>query len=145
MSKYAISIHNYIGSGPTIAAREGDAEIPAVIFSQLDRDFPFDTAAIARNFVSLVNGLPPTETIDSKGRGVYFQSLPGAVMLRFQEPDGGLSREGLVLTLNRAAPDHIIADLEDRIDADFMKALCGAIAAPVPAAPAPSTQQTLGR
>ncbi len=143
MTLYSISIHKYVGSGPTIVANEGGAEIPAVIFSQMDRDLPFDTVAISKNFVSLANGLTPMEKVDSKGRSVYFQSLPGAVTIRFQDAQGGVSRDGLVITLNRAAPDHIIADLENKIDADFMKALCGAIVAPMPATPVPSTQQTL--
>ena len=145
MAKYSVSTHKYIGSGPTIVAHEGGAEIPAVIFSQINRDFPFDTSVIARNFQSLVNGQSPLEKIASPGQAVYYEGLPGAVVLRFQGQDGGLTQSGLMITVNRSAPDHIVADLENRIDADFMKSLCDAIRAPVPATPAPTTQQTLSR
>ena len=145
MIKYDISTHNYVGSGPTIVALENGAEIPAVIISQLDRDFPFETDMIARNFRYLVNGHDPIETTAFRGRTVHYQGLRGAIMLRFQEDGGGMTKGGLMLTINRAAPEHIVTDLEDKMDADFVGKLCGTLVVPMPTTPAPTTQQTLSR
>jgi hypothetical protein len=145
MAKYAISTHNYIGSGPTIVAKEGEAEIPAVIISQLDRNSPLDSTAIARNLVTMFNGNKPNETSPFSGRSIQYQGLPSAVVLRFRDENGGVSAQGLQITVNQSAPDAIVAELEGMIDADFMNTLCGASPAIVPSSPAPSTQQHLSR
>lgn len=145
MIKYDISTHKYIGSGPTIVALENAAEVPAVIFSQLDRNFPFETDMIARNFRSLVNGHEPLEISALRGQTVHYQALHGAIMLRFQEGSGGLTKGGLLLTINSAAPEHIINDLENKIDADFVGKLCSTLAVPMPSTPAPTTQHALNR
>ena len=85
MTRYSISTHNFVGSGPTIVAHVGDEEIPALIFSKLDRHFPFDVNKMARNFCDLLNGLKPTESITSDGQKIYYEGHPVAVTLRYSE------------------------------------------------------------
>lgn len=143
MVKYSISTHNYIGSGPTVVAKEGDAEIPAVIFSQLDRDSPLDMNVLARNFVSLVNGHTPQETSPFAGRSIQYEGFPHAVTLRFRDEHGGVSKNGLMITVNQSAPNEIVQELEAMIDADFVGKLCATTPAHMVTAPAPAAHSKL--
>lgn len=132
MTKYSIATQNYLGSGPTIMAHVGEEKIPALIFSKLGREFPFDVAALARNFSALLNGHEANEKIPSNGDGIFYQGHPMAITLRHQPDKAGVSEEkGLMITINhKALPAEIVQELQDVINADFMKALCDAVEMP---------------
>lgn len=87
MTKYSIATQNYLGSGPTIVARVDDQEIPAMTFSKVEKDCPFDINKMAQNFCDLLNGLPPSQKIDAKGYKIFYQGHPSAVTLRYQKEE----------------------------------------------------------
>lgn len=130
--------------GTIIVRRDGE-EIPVVFVNRTGKNSPFSKAEISANLRDLLNGHEPGHKSLFAGKTLHYRALPGAVALHFQDEKGGTTQEGLTITINQAAPADIIADLEEKIDADFVGRLCAATLVRVTPSPAPTTQHTLGR
>ena len=141
MTKYSIATQNYLGSGPTIMADIDGEKVPALFFSRLGPEFPFDIKALARNFCALLNGHSAAEKIQSPGEAIFYQGHPYAVTLRSQPEAGGMTDpKGVMVAINhQALPPEIVEELHDAINADFMKKLCDAVEMPSHS-PAPVTR-----
>lgn len=137
---------NMVGQdSSTVIVRRGDEEIPAVFLNRTSSHSPFNKADISANLKDLLNGQEPSHKSLFAGKTLHYRSMPGAVALHFQDENGGMTQEGLTITINHAAPADIIADLEEKIDADFVGKLCAATLVRTPVAPTPTTHHTLGR
>lgn len=143
---YSSPMKNMVGqdSSTIIVRREGE-EIPAIFLNKTGTNSPFDKASVSANLKDLLNGLEPSHKSLFAGKVLQYVSLPGAIALNFQDENGGVTKEGLTITINQAAPADVIADLEDKIDADFVGRLCAATLVRHTPSPTPTTQHTLGR
>ncbi len=111
-----------------INQHQNESSIPSLSLIVQDDDFPMDREKLAWNLSRLLNGETSLNSVDNKGHSIFYERLGNAIALRWQKEGEGLTKEGMLVTINENAntPSDIEA-LLDRMTPDFMKQFCDAI------------------
>lgn len=127
MTVFMIQPENPLKFGTMIEAFDGASRMPAVLVSNPRNGFPVEVLPLAENFTHLLNGAQAPNALGSGGAAIHYFKHAHGVTLQHRNEGGGVSAEGLNLTLLETVSDKVREALMSRITPDLMQALCGAI------------------
>lgn len=131
MGKYVALPGKPSGSeSPRIALEQADGTYVTVLSRSVHDDrFPIETLPLLQNIAALLNSNPPLNALVSDQQQIFYQRLPGGILLHFRkEEDGGVSQAGLMLTVPGHGHSRELGMAALRqIDPPFMNLFCGAI------------------
>ncbi len=116
-------------------------DIPALFFHKDSDGFPWEIEDFVLASKDLLNGMKPlTKINNSDNREIYFSRIVKedveassewrAVRLHFRNMEGGVSKSGMIITVNPALEGDVRSEIKKSMNDKFMEDLCRVVELP---------------